>query len=248
MKQFQFFGAILIVLSCLGCKTDPDLTINFFANYDGEPLVMLKNYAYSGDDDINFSVSDFYFSDCYLTNADGDNVKITDLEFIDFSAQNKDDASALIPISRSYSDIPEDEYTTLTFSIGVNETLNATRPEDYTSDNPLSLSGHYWAAWDSYIFSKFQGTLFNDDLQDVDWLFHPGKDEVFRTFSIPIEWMFGADNTVINLHLDHKKLFVIEGDEYYDIREKPTNHDPNDLEPLIFITENIEGATSITFE
>ncbi len=243
--------ATLAIMSCEDKETPATsglVDLDFYAVYDDQPLVMLDFYPYAFDENINFGTSDFYFSDCYLSDNNGNTQQLVDIELIDFTNQNKDLTGALAPISVSDIAIEPGKYTSLTFSVGVNEALNATRPEEYTPDNPLSLAGHYWTAWDSYIFAKFQGQLTKQDSADVSWLFHTGKDDVFRTFTYPIDLEVDGNESTISLTLDHKQLFVLESDSYMDIRSKPTNHNPQDLEPLIQITENMEHAISITIE
>lgn len=254
MRNILLFSLLIIATTFLSCE-DPVITpesgavqLDFYAVYDDQPLVMLEYYAYTNGDDINFGTSDFYISECQISKEDGSSVELIDIELIDFTNQNKDLTTALIPISHSISDIPAGSYNTITFSIGVNAETNSTKPEDYGIDHPLSLSGHYWAAWNSFIFAKFQGKLVQQDSVDVNWLFHTGKDDVFRTFTYPIDLVIDGNKPTVSLSLDHKALFANQSNEYMDIRSKPTNHDPSDLEPLIQVTENMENAITLAID
>lgn len=248
MKPLKFFTVILftgLVMTSIGCKKEGSITLNFNATYSDEPLVMLETYEYTNGDLINFGISDFLISDVYVTNSDGDRVTLMDIDLIDFDAQNVNTEMAQIPISFSFNNIAPADFESITFSVGIDASTNSTRPEDYPPDNPLSFNTRYWSAWDSYIFARFQGDLINPDLgANVPWLFHTGKDDVFRTFTYPLEKSVNENIVHIDITIDHQELFKVD-DGYMDIRSKPTNHNPQDLEPLIIITENFSTAVSI---
>jgi len=249
MKNTTLFTFIIsltsLILLSTGCKKEGSINLNFNAVYGDEPLVMLESYPYTDGDEINFTVSDFFVSNVYLTDSDGSRVDLTDVELIDFDAQNVTAAMAQTPISFSFASIESADYESITFSVGLDAETNLTRPEDYTPENPLSENTRYWGPWESYIFARFQGNLINPDLgDDIGWLFHTGKDDVFRTFTYPLDKSIDGNVVDINIAIDHQELFKV-GDDYMDIRSKPTNHNPQDLEPLIIITENFSTAVTI---
>lgn len=252
MKNIILYTLLASMLAFMACE-DPisntgDVNLDFYAVYADEPLVMLEYYPFTNGDNINFGTSDFYISECYITDESGESHELVDIELIDFTNQNKDLNGAETPITITSVDVPNGNYESITFSIGLNSDTNSTKPEEYGPNHPLSLSGHYWAAWNSFIFAKFQGKLTQTDEVDVNWLFHTGKDEVFRTFSYPINLDVRGDKSSLRLVLDHKELFALTSSDYMDIRAKPTNHDPDDLEPLIQITENMEKAINLTID
>ncbi len=248
MKIYNLLGLIILsslVILSSGCKKEGGIALNFSAVYGDEPLVMLTNYPYTNGDEINFSVADFFVTDVYVTDDQGNNVELLDVEFIDFDAQNVNAELAMTPISLEIGSIDPGDYTSITFSIGLDQQVNSTRPEEYNPESPLSFSSRYWSAWDSYIFARFQGNLVNPAQgDDVPWLFHTGKDDVYRTFTYPLDKSVNENIANINITIDHQELFKVE-DGYMDIRSKPTNHDPQDLEPLITITDNFATAVSI---
>lgn len=255
MKVFNLLSLLTLLsffIVSTGCKKEEpktseegSITLNFNATYGDEALVMLETYEYTDGDLINFGISDFLISDVFVTDSDGNRVDLIDIELIDFDAQNVNAEMAEIPISFSFDSIDPGEYQSITFSVGIDAETNLTRPEDYTPDSPLSVSTRYWQAWDSYIFARFQGDLINPDFGDnVPWLFHTGKDDVFRTFTYALDKSVNDNTVSIDVTIDHKELFKVDAG-YMDIRSKPTNHNPQDLEPLITITENFETAVSI---
>lgn len=247
MKYSRFFLfvislGLLVLLS--SCQKEGSVSLHFLAEYDGQPLVLLEDYNYSGDNMINFTTSNFFISDVFLTSEDGERVELLDVDYVDFTNQNLSEAMAEEAIIINILDVAPGQYTSITISVGLDPSTNQTIPSDYTPDSPLSSSGNYWIAWDSYIFAKFQGNLFNPDVDgdNVPWLFHTGKDEVYRTFTYPIDKTIDDNLVGIQFILDHKEIFAISADDYMDIRSKPMNHNPNDIEPFIVITENFETA------
>jgi len=82
------------------------------------------------------------------------------------------------------------------------------------------------------------------DVDDIPWLFHTGKDDVFRTFTYSLDKSVNENIATVDITIDHQELFKV-ADGYMDIRSKPTNHNPQDLEPLITITENFATAVTV---
>ncbi len=257
LHRIAFILLCLIGTTIIGCDDEDnddvsqsntgEINLNFTAVYEDEPLVLLRDYAYTGDDIINFTTSNFFISDVYLTDSNGGTTDLVDVDFINFTEKNVIEELAEEPIVLNIDNVASGDYLSITFSVGVNPTVNQTQPSDYNPDSPLSFSSQYWVAWDSYIFAKFQGNLSDPNIvgDNVPWLFHTGKDEVFRTFTFAINGSLDANSTVdIDIELDHKELFAIDAG-FMDIRSKPTNHDPNDIEPFIIITENFETAVTV---
>jgi len=248
MKFYKLTSLVLfasLIFLTTGCRKEGGITLNFHAVYGEEPLVMLTNYPYTDGDVINFSVSDFFITDVYVTDSEGSTVELLDVEFVDFDAQNVTDELAMIPVSFTVGSIDPADYESITFSIGLDVETNSTRPEDYDPESPLSFSSRYWQAWDSYIFARFQGNLNNVDIgDDIPWLFHTGKDDVFRTFTYSLDKSVNENIATVDITIDHQELFKV-ADGYMDIRSKPTNHNPQDLEPLITITENFATAVTV---
>lgn len=249
MKYLAFLTFIGLLF--IGCKEDkPDdieytkINLDFYASYDDSPLVMLQDYDYAFGHSINFAVSDFYIDNVKLVDTDGNKTSLFDVALVDFDDHNVDAASAqsairIIPDQ----DVAKTKYVAIEMGIGLDPAKNATVPEDYLPENPLSLGGRYWRAWDSYIFAKFQGNITAGDVSKP-YLFHTGKDEVYRSFTLPIDLDLNEHKT-IEFDLDHKAIFSLDDGTYMDIFAKPTNHNPSDLEPLITIQDNFGTALNV---
>ena len=119
------------------------MDVNFKLAYDGQPLVYLDEYAY-GAAKIKFSKVNFYLTNISLTKADGTDVPIKDVIYVDFSDLNNSLAGAEAGATFTLSDVPSGQYIGLKCGIGLDSILNSKHPSDYPSTNPLSQSFNYW--------------------------------------------------------------------------------------------------------
>ncbi len=234
------------MLLLTSCKDDTgDFTLNFKALYDGEPLVMLEALEYTNYD-INILESDFYISDITLIKGD-ERVELAAIDFVDFSSNNFSIDRAEEGIDFNYLEVPVGTYDGLEFSIGVQPEENGMLPNAFESNNPLSNSGNYWSAWDSYIFAKLAGNYRGDDgnLSET-WFFHTGTDPLLRTFTVDKEIIIDpSESSSVSISMEHKVLFQ-DGGDYFDIETNSINHDPTNLAPLEMIVNNY--ISSFTFD
>jgi len=223
-----------------------DVELVFKGQWDGEPLVMFKNYPYAFGENIQFSKSDFYLANFTLTSEDGD-TNILDVEMIDLSFSNEADARE--GLSLKFNDVKGGTYNGFQFTIGLDEEMNSGRPEDYTSSSPLSLP-RYWEPWTSYIFAKYEGkldTLGNGDF-GLSWAYHTGTDAYAANLKSDISYEIEEDESLkIEFYLDHMKLFGVD-DEPIDIKVAPQNHNPKDTVRLKKISDNYSKALSFVIE
>ena len=238
----------LIVISISSCKKEEGtLHMDFRAFVGDQEFSVLTPYDV-GDDRMNFTVLDYFIYDAYLTSADGDKVPLIELDLVDFDAsysENFVDGA----VRFSVEDIPGGSYSRLTYSVGVPPDLNSQTPNVFPPDNILSYSGRYWDAWNSYIFMRFQGNILNENgSNELGWLFHTGMDTMFTTVSLPISFTVDGGETTLNVGLDVLKLLKTEDDTYFDLRNSPTNHNPQKLEPMKMIMDNLEKSTTLTIE
>ena len=72
---FTFLSVVLMSSSCDNTKPQvelsSDISLNFNANYDGELLLLEKEYAYEGDMPIKFSQFNFYIANIVLLKQNG---------------------------------------------------------------------------------------------------------------------------------------------------------------------------------
>lgn len=236
---FGLFALLLIVFSsCRDDDREANLNLVFQANFGTDILELNKEYKMLDGKAFLISRSDFFLSDVRLVADNGTEVDLFDYIQVDFE-------SSPGGVSFLAKDLPSQNYETLRFGLGLNEDLNKTEPIDYDLNDPLSNSGYYWSAWDSYIFSKTEGRVDEDGDGSITdgWIFHTGKDELFREVSISLDKEIehnknGADE--IRITVDHKVLFESNG-EAVDLG---IIHDPTDLEVLGGFMDRIVSSFS----
>lgn len=244
MKMNRYLPVLLSVLLFASCKEDTgNFTLNFKAIYDGEPLVMLEELEYT-DYEINILESDFYISNVSLIKGD-EKIELARIDFVEFSSNNFNLERAEKGIDLSYLEVPEGTYDGLEFSIGVPPEENGMLPNAFESSNPLSNSGNYWSAWDSYIFAKLAGNYRGQEGNlSESWFFHTGTDALLRTFTVDKEIIIDAsESSTVSITMEHKSLLQ-DGADYYDIENNSVNHDPTNLGPLEMIVNNYMSSFS----
>lgn len=240
LSTLLFTGLILFFIA--GCDDDKEgsLVLQFRATYDGEPLTMLTDKTFSGLP-IRFGHLSMYVSDIQLLKEGGSEL-LSEVELVDLSYS--DPVSANEGFSLQFNGIPEGNYNGLRFSIGVPADLNAMVPADFSSSHPLSRTGYYWQAWESYIFMKIEGNLDSalPGSFETPFAYHTGSNELFRTFEIigPAIQIDADEVEEGALLFDYKD--VLEG---LDILANPQNHNPQDTVQINRIVNNL--SSSINF-
>jgi hypothetical protein len=192
-----FLSAVLL----FSCQDDempgPVTTVNMTikAVYDGVPLVMFEKYEYPDKRLIRFQTFNFFISEVALVKEGGDEVKLSDIQFIDFS-NNTTPAEAATPFTFSKAGIPAGNYKGLRLHIGVPAGLNNANAGQLELENPLkkNFTSHFWSDWKSFIFMKCEGIYDldgNGEFSSADRGFehHPGTNEVYQEVTLlkPIE-------------------------------------------------------------
>lgn len=240
-----FFLSILILFGACNSEKEGDVTVNFRPVFNNEPLVMAEDLIYRPDYEIRIDKSNFYITNLIITNEAGESTELAEVEFVDLSFFDLN--SSIAGVNFNYKDLPAGQYKEIRMTIGVNPGLNAMKPQDFPSTNPLSLSGQYWENWNSYIFSKTEGST--DTLQngsfDQKFAYHTGSDALARTIVYTYDFEVEEDgNTELEFILDHKDLFT-DGTELMDIKNIPSNHTPEDLDNMEVIMNNFVKSLKI---
>ena len=238
---------LLVITLVIACNSEEEFAtvdVNFTLTYDNEPLVAFEAFDYERGHKILFSKYSMFLSDLRLHNDEG-SVLLSDVEFIDILDGAITLSDAQEGKLRTYSNVLFDEYSHLSFNIGVPAEVNATAPADYSSDNPLSNNGEYWVGWSSYIFHKIEGKMDADGDEDPEAgiALHIGSDQAFREIMVNVPISIDQSNEVININFDLKRNLLM-GSEYYDFIETPQVHHegvlPRVLPILDETSQNVE--------
>lgn len=242
-KNILFLLLGLSALSIWSCKEDDKegtMTIRFKAVYDGQPLQTFTTLPFENGQQLQFTHLSMYIADMHLTTASGQE-SLRDMELVDLSYDNATEASGGYTVT--IQDVPSATYTGISFGVGVPADLNAMKPADFPSSNPLSKTGYYWEAWQSYIFSKTEGrldTLGNGSL-DLGFALHVGSDPLYSILqsAVPIAVEDGKEK-MIEIVLDYKVL--LQG---IDIKGNPQNHNPSDIGNITALVNNMGEAFTL---
>jgi hypothetical protein len=244
MKFIQYLAfASLLAIIVFACKDDDKegtLKLHFKAVYDGAPLQTFETYPFNGAEQIEFSLLSMYISDVRLYNASAER-HLSDIELVNIgfdTPQAATDGFALV-----LDQVPAGTYDGILFGIGVPADENAKKPADFPSSSPLSKTGNYWSAWESYIFMKTEGRLdtIGNGAFDVGFAMHTGSDDLFRSMdgNVPLSIEDGKQ-TDLTIIIDYKKL--LEG---VDIKYHPQNHTPQDTVQIKKLVNNFPSAISL---
>ncbi len=221
MKYLSFFAFLMIIsFSCRDSENTTRVDLVFQANYADEVLQYNTVYQQEGGVAFAISRSDFFLSDVRLTADDGTEVVLFDYTQVDF-----EDSPGGVRLTTD-SRIDVGNYESITFGLGLNSDLNAMSPVDFASDDVLNNSGYYWAAWDSYIFTKQEGRYDTDGdgEPDTGWIVHTGVDDIYKEVTVPIDTEISENDSEIRLIIDHEPLFVQDGEPVeFGFVHDPTN-------------------------
>lgn len=239
-------GFTLMMTSCSKDEevpTSATLTVRYTLNYDGQPLVFNQNLAY-GADFIRMEKFAYFLTNLKIRNGQ-DSIKLADLSFIDYTKSNQTLAQATAGLVLSIPNVKTGTYSSIEFGVGLPKDLNATKPADYTSANPLGDLSYYWAGWNGYIFSKMEGKY--DSLSTgtftEGFTFHTGIDENYKIVKLNTPFTVDGNKTNNEVHvsLDVKKLFVKNGSQI-DVKVENSAHGPANAELIRSLTNNYNTA------
>ncbi len=223
-----------------------DFKVVFKARFDGQPLERYKTYAYE-DYKVDFVRFQTYVSDLTLLKTGGGEVKISDVDFIEFTP-DQGTGNVAPEVTLTLKNVPEGKYTGLRIGYGVKPDMNAKKPNSFAADHPLARENEYWIGWSSYIFTKIEGRGFTDadEKPDIFMIYHFGSDPAYRTFdfTLPIEV---APNASCSVEWDLKKLFTTSG-KLMDLKvpaNQATPHNKNDLRLTKIFVDNFGAATVV---
>lgn len=245
MRLFIYFlSAVTFCFAISSCGSPKDsLDLNYKLEYLGEPMVMFQDYTYPSGKTFQVQRVSFYISDLKVSSSDGTEEVIAESEYIDLTNSHRDATFAAEGYNYKAEDLTLD-YETVSFNIGLTDVQNSMVPEDFTSDNPLSLSVEYWRAWNSYVFVKIEGNLdINEDGEygaGEAFALHLGTNESRRAFSTVMS------ESSADIKIDLEKVFNYGGN-IYDIEANPRLHSltPEILDAMDFLSTGVEGAISV---
>lgn len=246
-------AALALILSLGSCQDDnkgeqkSEVSLVFRSTFGGQPLVMYDPaYDYVEGIRMKAQLFQFYLSDIELVAANGEKIKLSDIELINFGDDNNSQQAAEGYVLR-FKDIPGGQYSRIQFGLGVSPDLNATQPGNYAPTHPLA--DNYWSWALGYVFSKIEGNAdvngdgaFNDKLT-----YHTGADALYQVLSYDGPFMVPVDGSDYQVEFDvDLKNVLVNGNNFVDFRiAEDTQDHTNDPALYNFIWNNLAQAIQV---
>ncbi|GBL36260.1 hypothetical protein EMGBS15_18550 [Filimonas sp.] len=206
MKALSILFISTVVLLCGSCKqpkspvpsgTTGDVTIHFI-NQAGGAAIAPGALLYTNTSGNTYSVDilKYYVSQVVLVKEDGAEFKLNNYDLIDAFDVNFSNIIA--------TKVPNGNYTSMKFIMGVDSARNHTGAQDGDLDPANNM---IWTWSTGYIFFKHEGTYKNAADSNKVLQFHLGTDKALSTLQIPIALTVSGSNKTMNIVFELNKMY-----------------------------------------
>lgn len=220
MKKIFLVGLVAWAATWAACnkqKGDAIVKFTFKPTFGSSPMALYQWYPTPNGDSMQVQRLDFFVSDIVLVRDNGKLVTVldSDAKLVDFSAVTTV-AQAQEGVSFTLTGVAEGDFKEIRFGVGVAAALNSKDPGDFPTSSPLGDAGNYWTAWDSYIFSRVEGTLDTSRTSDrpLPFLYHTGVNSMYQARTFSKSFTLKDNQTQdFTFTVDAEKIFYTTGDE-----------------------------------
>lgn len=233
MKKLVLLILLSVFLVYSSCKKEEEkgestLHMNFDFQFENEAFVINQVYEYPLG--YNFKIEKLlvYISDVKLVDDEGNSHDIGKIIFVD---SDSDENGITLTI-------PEGNYKSITYSIGVPQSMNGTENPDfdaalYDPNHPLSLSNNMYWTWNTgYRFVLLDGRINTNPLENTDFetllSIHTGKDYSFRSRTHSLNYTAVKDNAGSILMKFNVEGFLAGENDIIDIAVDNQSHGTNE--------------------
>ncbi len=211
-KQSIALFCATLSLCFLACKKENNsltskgkFDIEFDHQVANLPLVLNTNtYVNDNGDDFKISTFKYYISNIKLQKENNEIISLPETYFL--IDESKEDSKLI-----SLEEVPEGDYKTLQYTIGVDSARNFSGAQTGALD---PANGMFWTWNSGYIFLKFEGLSTTSTATDKSLVFHIGgakaPNNCIRTVSLNLPSLLRIrKNTAPEIHLivDASTLF-----------------------------------------
>jgi len=245
-KNRQLFLVILFFffLNFFGCKKDQSsqtvssstgsLTFNIYHVFGNAPLQFSTNYVTAANDTIRIqSQFAYYFSNIKLTKTDNTTFSPGNFFLVSYTLNSQNPDSTTITINN----VPQGDYKTLSFVIGVDSVHNHTVGQTGALDPSLGMC---WFWNTGYIFYRLEG---NFSSSNTSFSIDLGGDANLMSYDLPATFSL-ADSKAINLKMDIQKMF--QGQYTYDLKVDAKDIHSTTIPTIYKLVGNAKNMMSIT--
>jgi len=207
MRKYISLLAITTLLWATGCQQNQDTSdpktnvqLSFANEFGGQPLQLNTIYNTLLNDQVTLTTFNYYVSNVQLKKADGTVWKQEESYHL-----YKTDDQNNSQFSINLQDVPQGQYTELTFSIGIDPLRNSSGAQEGALD---PINGMFWTWKTGYMFVKSEGFYYQNNQKQGAWVYHTGDDESYQTITLSLNNinLNTADNQIA-VKADVQKMF-----------------------------------------
>ncbi|MBK7232385.1 MAG: hypothetical protein IPH93_08985 [Saprospiraceae bacterium] len=222
-------GIYVLLFLIFGCSVREEqgiLRLVVKGKYADQPLIMGAEYPYFEGSKISFTKSEFFISEIAVKDQQGNWIELNpgNPKFVNLQNHHFNIENALAGLKISIGSLPPGDYTYIRMGIGLPASINNLQPKDFPSSSTLGQGDHYWAGWNSFIFSKTEGIIKNAP-QMANFAYHSGFNEAYQMieFNTDLKIIDETDSEIV-MNMDHQRIFG-NSTNFINIYQDPIIHE-----------------------
>lgn len=239
---------LLVLFVFVGCKPDPCdcntqniVEVSFQLQKEGQNIDVQEEFK---ADSLGIVVQKmrFYLSHISIHNSANYDVKLSDVSIIDLGEPSLTTFQFLVD---------EGNYDVIEFGVGLEASQNAQDPAAFPLEHPLStFYNMYWGWASMYKFMEFQGKANPSGVignpNEVAFSYHPGANDFYRTYSIPISFNVSSTKQTVVVNIDYDTIFNGTAGSVDVLTENQSHTTPADYDIAEKIIFNFGESLSAT--
>lgn len=177
LLPFLLAALVLLILPACNKNKTGTLEIQFVPKVGTEDLTYGQEYTNGMGQAFKMSLLRYYVSQVTLL---GDEQQHFPDQYFSVDLQD---------LTVTISEVPKDQYTGLSFGVGVDQSANHSDPTTFDINSPLNPANAAYQHWDwnsGYIFIKLEGQAdtTNNGVADANFTYHIGTDDLYKSIAL----------------------------------------------------------------
>lgn len=207
MKKHIALSLIACLVWIVGCQQNEDTTppntniqLNFSNEFAGQPLQLNTQYNTLLNDQLTITTFNYYVSNVILKKADG-TVWKQDESYHLYKTDDQNNGQFNINLQ----DVPQGQYTELTFSVGIDPVRNSSGAQEGVLD---PINAMFWTWNTGYMFVRSEGFYYKNGVKQGAWIYHTGDDASYQTVTLALNnASLSTTNNKLAVKADIQKMF-----------------------------------------
>lgn len=201
IRRTSIIFIVTLLLFTLSCREveevdfpvgNGNVELTFDPLFDGEQLVLGETYSSPQDETLSFSRFEYIISNIRLTDIGGAIYEVPDAYY--FMGQRTADDSMRERIV--LQDVPAGDYTTVTFSVGVDPETNSSTDAFLKGELEAGV-GMDWSWNTGYKFINWEGSYTNKaQNEEVPFVLHVGTSDNYKTLTLTFDTPIVVSETI----------------------------------------------------